>query len=791
MRISDKQLGCYLSRHDMLWTAAPTAWNTGIPLGNGRIGALIWGDGDPLKITLDKYDCWELREQEPDPALFNYEHLRELLEAGDEERCNWDLNNAWRRPELPHPTRLPMPRLEIYLPEVDRFQARLDLWEAYASGTIGYFGDRWEDDGDEFDGTEALVDFSAWIADSANLLLISLNGWDLFETSDVDLDVGLDHLNDEARQTLAAWGYEEPERGYDEGARWLRLRFPAGGEYVVAWQVHEVHRRDFLIAVAVLSHHDAEDPLAEALRLVHDAPEMRQDLWDEHEAWWHGWWRACFLTIPDRWLENLFYVEMYQLACSSRPGSLPITLQGLWTADGVMPPWSGDYHLDMNVQESYWPVYASNHLDAGLPLYETFSQCLPRWREQCRSFFGFDGLHSGCALGPGGERIYGYHGVEFWPGNVAWLAHHYWLHWRYSRDEEFLRVYALPIMRGAMATYMNLLEEGADGRLHIPLGYSPEWGEGSITRYAPDPACDLALIRWLGAALVEATEVLGVTDPEHGRWLDTPARLADLPTGDGGIQVTAHDPLFESHRHHSHLMAIHPLGTLHVEQDAAARDLIDASITRLIREGHGRWTGWSWPWASLIASRAGLGNMAYELLRQYRAFVTANSFHINGDPRVFGLTHARYSPMTLEAGFAAAAAIMEMLLQSWGGTIRVFPTVPDCWGDAYFEDLRAEGAFLVSALRRKGEVRWVRVGSEVDGPCRVLNPWPERGVTARAEDERITMTGERLTWATRAGREYLLFPSDRPPAKEELQPALPTADERALHWFGVQLPPRF
>ena len=555
-----------------------------------------------------------------------------------------------------------MPRVEITFPDAEDFEAKLDLYGAQASGSIG----------------EAT--WSARVDAQANLLLAELQC-----DKPPPVRVSLDHLSVEAQQTLAAWGYEPPERGHEGGASWLRLRFPAGGEYIVAWQVHEVPRREFLVAIAVLSHHDAEDPRAEAVRLVQGAAERQRELRAEHTAWWADWWRACFLTIPDPWLENLFYVGLYKLACSSRPGSLPITLQGLWTADGVMPPWCGDYHLDMNVQESYWPVYASNHLDAGLPLYETFSRCLPRWREQCRSFFGFEGLHSGCAIGPGGERIHGYHGVEFWPGNVAWLAHHYWLHWLHSRDEAFLRAQALPMMRGAMATYLGLLEEGEDGRLHLPLGYSPEWGEGSIARYAPDPAGDLALIRWLGEALVEATEVLGVTDPERGRWLETLERLADLPGdpkrshGDGGIQVTARDPLFESHRHHSHLMAIHPLGTLHLDQDDAARALIGASITRLIREGHGRWTGWSWPWASLLASRAGLGNMAGEMLRQYRAFVTANSFHINGDPRVFGLSHARYSPMTLEAGFAAAAAIMEMVLQSWGGTIRVFPTVPDWW----------------------------------------------------------------------------------------------------------------
>lgn len=779
MRLSDDQIRDYLSRHDPIWEVAPTQWNTGIPLANGHIGALIWGDGSPLKITLDKYDCWELREQVPDPEVFNYRHLRELVEAGEEEQCDWDLNQAWRRPEKPHPTRLPMPRVEVHLPDAAEFSARLRLHDATAQGVIRC--------------GEADLKWQAWIADSSNLLLIELAVGEGAAREDIEVAVSLDHLDEEARRTLATWGYEPPQTGCeDDGARWLRLRFPAGGEYVVAWCLHEVSRDRMLLGVAVLSHNDAADPRSAALALARDAVRTEAELYQEHVQWWAQWWRACWLTLPDRFLENLFYVEMYKLGCSSRPGGLPITLQGLWTADGVMPPWSGDYHLDMNVEESYWPIYTSNHLDAGLPLYETFSKCLPRWREECRSFFGFDGIWSGCAIAPDGSHVHGYHGVEFWPGNAAWLAHHYWLHWLYSCDDDFLRDHALPIMRGAMQTYMNLLEEGDDGLLHIPLGYSPEWGEGSVSRYGPDPSCDIALIRWLGKSLLEATELLGLDDdPERARWQETLERLTDFPTGDGGLMVTARDPLYESHRHHSHLMAIHPLGVLTIEQGEQQRALINASITRLIREGTGRWTGWSWPWASLIASRAGFGNMAYEMLRQYRAFITPNTFHINGDPRVFGLSHARYSPMTLEAGFCAAAAIMEMLLQSWDDVIRVFPTVPDCWGDVQFENLRAQGAFLISARMKGGRVCWVRITAGADRLCRVRNPWPEDEVVVESEDARLFLADDTLSWRASRDVTYVLYPANARPSPEEVEPVISQVDVEECHWFGVKRVPRF
>ncbi len=776
MQLSDKQLARLLEQHDMLWDAPPEKWLTGVPLANGHIGAMIWGDGEPLKITLDKYDCWELREQVPDPEIFNYQNLRRLVEAGAEEAAQWDMVKRWRIDEKPHPTRLPMPRVELDIPGADDFRARLELLRGAARGSLDCRGGR-------------LV-WDAFIPDEQNLLLVE------FETSGQarlpNVTCSLDHLEDEAKQTLEAWGYNRPETGRaDQGSQWLRLKFPSGGEYVVAWRMQRTDRGG-LLAVAVLSHHDAENPRAEALKLVRE-PDV-EALRERHEAWWREWWRTSWLTIADAMLENLWYVEMYKLGCSSRPGGLPITLQGLWTADGVMPPWSGDYHLDMNVQESYWPVYASNHLDAGLPLYETFTQCLPRWREECEEFFGFEGIWSTCAIAYDGSHVHGYHGVEYWPGNAAWLAHHYWLHWLYSREDEFLREQALPMMRGAMETYMNLLEADDEGTLHIPLGYSPEWGEGSVKRYAPDPNCDLALIRWLGESLLEATAHLDVTghaiSAERVRWQKTLRNLADYQRDDMGLKVTADDELWESHRHHSHLMAVHPLGTL-TREDERENALIQRSITHWIDMGTGKWTGWSFPWASLIASRAGLGNMAWDMLQRYPAFMMPNTLHVNGDWRAFGHSRARYTPMTLEAGFCAAAAIMEMLLQSWGGTIRLFPTVPDAWADAYFEDLRAEGAFRVTAQLTGGEVQYARIVSEAGETCTLRNPWPDADVTVAGPAGEETLTGEDLCWETKTEAEYLVYPAGDAPDEGALSPPPPLRPEWQSNWFGLREVPRF
>jgi alpha-L-fucosidase 2 len=170
-----------------------------------------------------------------------------------------------------------------------------------------------------------------------------------------------------------------------------------------------------------------------------------------------------------------------------------------------------------------------------------------------------------------------------------------------------------------------------------------------------------------------------------------------------------------SHRHHSHLMPLFPLGDISVEGTDDDRRCIEASVRRLERLGIGEWTGWSFPWASLIASRIGRAEMAAYMLNLYiDSFVFPNGFHVNGDWRKNGVCLFHYEPFTMEAECAATAAVTEMLMQSWGRTIRLFPATPSSWEDASFEGLLAEGCVTVSASRRAGEVEAVSLCCPVD-----------------------------------------------------------------------------
>jgi len=770
----------FLDQHDLIWEVPPLRWLEGIPLANGDIGALIWGDGAPLKFTLDKYDAWETREKPLEDLT--YGTLRGLVTARSREDAEQCMRTEHVYGEGPRPTRLPMPRLEIdFGRPVVWTQARLSLRTATATITGEHEG--------------APFRLEAAVHADKNLLMVRMEGRTL---DTLRIRATLDHLDAGAKETLKRWGYPEPEVTTEKDHGALRFYSPTGYEYAVAWRLVPQGKDARTLYLALRSTLEDNRPLEAAASAVgmdraqtEPGPDFDRA---SHETWWADYWSRSYLTIPDARLEALYYIEMYKLGCSSRPGRYPVTLQGLWTLDGGMPPWAGDYHLDMNVQQSYWPIYTANRLDLGEPLYRTFSACLPKWRDQCRQFFGFDGIWSGCAIGPKGERIYGYSGVELWPGNAAWLAHHYWLHFLYSQDKAFLRDQAMPIMRLAFLTYANLLEPGDDGKLHVPLSYSPEWGEGGFNAYCKDANCDLALIRFLAGAILKSNDILGVMDETTDRARDVLERLADYQQADGHLLVSAGTPLSHSHRHHSHLMAIHPLGLITRDGTEAERALLRNALYDIRVQGTGEWTGWAFPWMSLIASRAGYGNMAWQMLDTYaNAFIKPNTFHVNGDPRIFGYSLFDYEPMTLEAGFGAAAAVMEMLLQSYNGVIRVFPAVPDRWHDAYFANLRAEGAFLVTAKLSDGAVRFVQVASEAGLPCEVVNPF---GGAATLDSPDSTagaaqLNGDRLRFDTRPGGTYLLYPNGQKPSTETLQPASFVRAENERNFYGVKRLPRY
>lgn len=701
----------FFSKHDIIHQMPPVVWDDGLPLGNGDMGIMLWGDGNPLYLTMDKVDVWDLRKVEPEDPRYNYSTVRQLAEKGE-----WkDLNNLLQghlEGKL-YPTKISLGRMELDLRSSDyAYQSRLSLYD----GTIRC----------RLSSPSNRVNFVSFIHAEKNIFVLRMQKRGKWSSPSIRM-MPLALLSPDLKEKLE---YPAPLFFREDGFDGFEQVIPGSVKVVVMWtmQGSPSGKTDTLYLTAVTSE-EAEDPRSKArVNLQQALRSGFSKLLKEHISWWHRFWNKSLISIPDFRLETLWYFGLYKLASSSREGKLPANLQGLWPTDGQIPPWRGDYHNNMNTQETYWPVYSSNHQELGLPFYDMLINILPSVRERTKRFFGWDGARFEAAMVCDGTPVPGWATVQYWPGTSAWLCHHFWLHYLYSQDRTFLREKAYPFMKACMQFYEGYLELEEDGYYHVPLSHAPEYWGDEGRAWGKDPNCDLMLIRNLTSWIIEASQVLGMDEDLRSQWEIIHTRLCPyLLTQDKQLMIMRGVEHNMSHCLPSHLLCIFPLGDLNIDGSEQDRTIIDRSLSLLRYLGMGEWTGWSYPFVSLIYSRAGKANAANYMLQLYMdSFININGFHLNGDFKKNGLSIHDYRPYTMEAECAVTAAISEMLLQSWGKVIRIFPTAPANWRNIYFQDLRAEGAFLVSALKWKGRTVYLKLKSEAGGICRIANPFENR-----------------------------------------------------------------
>jgi hypothetical protein len=580
-------------------------------------------------------------------------------------------------------------------------------------------------------------------------------------------DAGRDSLTG---KTLASLGYPPPEvageessiryhqegwggMSYEVAVEWKR---PGVGTMIGAWSVSSLYpeKGGAPMPVAGASQF-APQSVAEAIKRW-----LPREL-ESHRAWWRTYWAKSTIELPDPVLEKQWYLETYKFGAASRRGAPPITLQAVWTADnGSLPPWKGDFHNDLNTQLSYWPCYSGNRLEEGLAFLDWLWATKPRCEEYTKLYFGVDGLNVPGVAALDGAPMGGWIQYSLGPTVSAWLAHHFYLHWRYSGDRAFLEERAYPYLKAVAVFLDQLSERRPDGKRKLPLSSSPEINDNRIEAWFPETTnFDLALIRWLYGAAAELAGELGRAG-EAGRWRGILGEWPELALAedDGRLLVAPGRPLEGSHRHFSHLMAIHPLGLVDRSGGEASARTIGSALAELDRLGPDWWCGYSYSWIGNLAARAMDGDRAAGALKVFaECFCLPNSFHANGDQTKSGKSKFTYRPFTLEGNFAFAAAVQEMLLQSHTGVVRVFPAVPASWKDARFDSLRAYGAFLISAARKDGRVVEVRVRSERGGKFRLDNPFSGEAFKAAGPAAgRVRTTGRVIEADMEPGEEMAL-----------------------------------
>ena len=690
-----------------------TTWETALPLGNGLLGGLLWGGDSTLNLSLDRADLWDLRPAAPfGTAGYRYADIIRLVREAKADSLRVRFDDPYDN--IAHPTKLPGGRVVFTLAsdtKATAFSLNLATAEATVRTTSGAVHGM-------FSATDTVALFQF-----QNLARVSIV----------------------RPSSLATLGYDDASHGSDTTRtgvheQWMVQRAAGNLRYVVAVGSRQ-DGASSLVAITIATSADGADPVRVARARLHRALRAGYEpIRRTHATWWRRFWAStASITVPDTALQAHLDFVRYLYGAGARNGAPPIPLQGVWTADGgALPPWKGDLHNDLNTQMTYLAAHAAGADDAMTGWLEFNWRLLPTYRRFARDFFGVPGAAIPGVMALDGSPLGGWGQYSLSPTMGLWVAQSFHLQWRYSRDARFLRERAYPFVAELGRATTALLVRGDDGTLRLPLSTSPEIFDNSMKAWLPSMSnFDLALLHWTFGALDDMATALGRTR-EAARWRKTRAALTPLviDSATNTLPFAYGLPYAESHRHFSHAMAIHPLALLTID-DPKDSVVVERSLDELKRFGSDWWTGYSFAWYSAMLARAGRGDDALVQLETYRrAFILPNGFHANGDQTKSGLSKYTYRPVTLEGNFLALHAAQEMLLQSWGGVVRIFPAVSARWRDASFRELRAEGGFRVSATRSEGLTRQVRVVSSVSGVLRLRDPFDAAPVTWNRRDVR-------------------------------------------------------
>ncbi len=731
-----------------------TTWDEAIPLGNGMSGGLLWGEGSEVRLSLDRGDLWD--ERLPDLLLqdnWNYDTIRRLVAAGNQAEISRLFDVPYDR--IPFPTKLPGGRLVLTLAPSQTCQYfELDMRRAVGQTHLG-------------DGQ-----LECFFAATRPVAMLRVAGPPL-------------QFHFQRPQGLDRLGYAAAQFGESPDMIWMVQKAALGLEYAVVVarqrQANATH-----LAVAIVSNRDGQNPLEVGKQHVHQALEAGyQSVLTEHVQWWDRFWSISSVTIPDPLIQQHYNLVRYFYGAASRPDAPPMPLQGVWTRDdGDLPPWKGDYHHDLNTQMTYLPYLTAGLFEAGESFLNDQWRLLPTYRKFAEHFFHVDGAAMPGVATQAGKPTGGWSQYSLSPTNALWVGQSFYLHWRYTADDQFLADKAYPWL-SAMATGIEQLLQQRNGHLYLPLSSSPEIHDNSLCAWLPPNSnYDLALMRWAFAALAEMAGVLEKTD-EQTHWRELLSKLDQPLADDQHILMFAQgDPFNASHRHHSHTMEIHPLGTMHIESDERQRATIRATLKRMRELGTRAWVGYSFSWAAAMHARAGEPEAALDFLQKYaHAFILRNGFHANGDQTRSGLSGFTYRPFTLEGNFLCMEAVHEMVLQSWPRDfltnplpiVRVFPAMPWQWHDAAFDRLRAQGGYIVSARRENNATTWFRIEATRDGLLKIRDNF--LGQVPQFNRKGVNRAGGHYEIHLNAGESLeatLPKPPEIPPAPENATPPFPS-----------------